>query len=528
MNLGQAAQATALRSPSARRVTTIILNVTVGGLWLWLFRPIYDNLAIIFTREDFRLNQIALAGVIALMILRFRRDKSWPRLDTSPTLYAPALVMALTCAALFVLVERFLDINTVAMALFGLATYGLLGLWMAPRAWREGLPAAVLLVGTLPFGDYIDVFIGYPMRIATAGLVRDGLAAAGIGSVGIDTILVFENGISQVDLPCSGVKSLWTGMLFYIAATWVERRRFNLRWVLAALIFVGLLFAANLARVATLITVGEVLGQRLIAELLHVPLGVLGFAVACAAVVLLLRWFQRFGSLSVQSVSSVASVDASPLHQAPATPWVQPVLLIALLALNVLNSPRPSLASTAAAVAQPTWSLPTELNATTVQLRPGELDWLIRDGADSVERLRFDWRGITGSMLLVPSRNWRAHHHPERCFENYGLLVENAQTVLIDAEATGQPLPVRSLTLTNGKPGGQLSATYWFQSPTRASDDYGTRLWAAFSLKPEPWVLVSILFDARRDPNSVEVAALHLALRDSVQAHLSRWQEDMP
>jgi exosortase O len=117
----------------------------------------------------------------------------------------------------------------------------------------------------------MQTFVGYPMRLLTAAIVRDGLTAAGVSSIGIDTILVLENGVSQVDLPCSGVKSLWTGMLFLIAATWIERRRFNLRWLLIALVFASLLFTANLARVGVLVVVGQVAGWWLVAEMLHVP-----------------------------------------------------------------------------------------------------------------------------------------------------------------------------------------------------------------------------------------------------------------
>jgi len=48
--------------------------------------------------------------------------------------------------------------------------------------------------------------------------------------------------------------------------------------VLTALVLAGLLFVVNLARVAVLVTVGQVAGWQLTARMLHVPLGVLGFA----------------------------------------------------------------------------------------------------------------------------------------------------------------------------------------------------------------------------------------------------------
>jgi exosortase O len=214
-------------------------NLAILGLWLWLFRPVFGYLAIIFSREDFRTNQVLLAGVILLMASQVRQGRLRLRIDSAPQVYYPALALALGGSALYLAVERFLDINTLSASLFGLASYGLLGLWMDPRSWRRGLPAALLLIGVLPFGEHMQTFVGYPARLLTAAIVRDGLAAAGVQSLGVDTILVLENGVSQIDLPCSGVKSFWTGTLFLLAATWIDRRPLNLHWLLTALVLWG-------------------------------------------------------------------------------------------------------------------------------------------------------------------------------------------------------------------------------------------------------------------------------------------------
>ena len=172
---------------------------------------------------------------------------------------------------------------------------------------RRKITAALLLIGALPFGEHMQTFIGYPVRILTAGLVGDGLAALGVHSIGIDTILVFENGISQVDLPCSGVKSLWTGGLFLLAVTWIEGRPFNLRWLWVALVFAFLLLVNNLIRVAALVFIGQVMEWRLLAEMIHIPLGVLGFAIACAAAVWLLRRINSQEGRSIKTQNTLAS-----------------------------------------------------------------------------------------------------------------------------------------------------------------------------------------------------------------------------
>lgn len=479
-----------------------VMNLSLLGLWLWLYRPVFDYLTVIFSREDFRTNQFLLLGVVGLILWQIQQGQFRPRLEAAPHLYFPALGLALGGSALFLLVERFLDINTLSASLFGLASYGLLGLWMQPGRWRQGIPAALLLVGALPFGDHVQTFIGYPMRLLTAALVRDGLAAAGIGAVGVDTILVFENGVSQVDLPCSGVKSLWTGALFLIAATWIERRPLTWRWGVVALTFAVLLFIANLARVGVLIAVGEVMGWRLAAEMLHVPLGVLGFVVACAAAVGLLRWQKP-----------LASEAESHPGSWPQPAWLAPGLAVTFSLLALLYAPRPH-----TGLAQPplAWRFPDELITQPVPLKPDEVDWLTRDGAESAERLRFEWRGLSGSMILITSQTWRAHHRPERCFEVFGLTLENSRTHLVRAD-----FPVRFVSLGDGEAHEILSSVYWFQSAHTTTDDYAARLWADLAPERDRWVLVSMLFDEVVDPADAEVQSLALTLHASIADHLA-------
>jgi exosortase O len=506
------------------RAMRIIANAVIIGLWLWLFWPVFDYLTIIFSREDFRTNQIVLIGIILLIASQIRRGDLRPQIDAPPQLHYPALALVLGGSALYLAVERFLDINTLSASLFGLASYGLIGLWMQPRSWRRGLPAVLLLIGTLPFGEHMQTFIGYPVRILTATIVRDGLTAAGASSIGVDTILVLENGVSQVDLPCSGVKSLWTGLLFLIAVTWIDRHPFNHRWLLTALVFSGLLFVANLARVGALVIVGQVAGWRLVAEMLHVPLGVLGFIAACAAAVALLRLQRTTGRDAADTTQNSNTIphetdvdaphneslarlrDETPVTDRPA--WLTPALATSILLMVFVYTPRPH---TGLAQPPPAWEFPAELVTQPMPLKPDEIDWLTRGGAESAERRRFEWRGITGSMILITSQTWRAQHRPERCFEVYGLSLDDSHTYLITPD-----FPLRFVSLSYGNGRGSLSATYWFQSVDRTTDDYATRIWDDLAPKRDRWVLVTILFDGVHDPGAADLQTFYSALHDGV------------
>jgi exosortase O len=486
--------------PLVQGVAIIAANIALLALWLWLYRAVYPYLGVIFTAQEFRTNQIILVGVLALIIYQVRRGELHPRLNSLPQFYSIALAMALGSSILYLLVERFLDINTFSASLFGLASYGLLGLWMRPRDWRRGLPTALLLVGALPFGEHLQTFVGYPLRVLTAGIVHDGLGALGVHSLSVDTILVFESGFSKIDLPCSGIKSLWTGGLFLLAATWIERRPVNFRWLLVAVGMAVLLLAANLGRVAALVLVGQVAGWGDLAAMLHVPLGVLGFIGACAAALFSLRWVGPHPDQNTP-IPQEESTLTRPI-------WLAPSLGGIILIMALLYMPRPRAAYAQAPLQ---WQFPTDLAVSPWKLTNQERDWLEIGGADAASRWHFDWHNLSGSMLFVSSTDWRAQHRPERCFEVYGLSTEGSETILVDAD-----FPIRNLSLSNDQLSQDLSAVYWLQSAGQTTDDYATRIWADLAPEKQRWVLVTILFDQTIDPQGGEAQALFAALHSTV------------
>jgi exosortase O len=494
--------------PLIKGVAIISANIFLLVLWLWLYRAVYPYLGVIFTTQEFRTNQIILVGVLALIIHQVRKGELRPRLNSMPQFYSIALVMALGSSVLYLLVERYLDINTFSASLFGLASYGLLGLWMRPHDWRRGLLTALLLVGALPFGEHLQTFVGYPLRVVTARIVHDGLGAIGVHSLSVDTILVFESGFSKVDLPCSGIKSLWTGGLFLLAATWIERRPINLRWLLVAVGMAVLLMTANLGRVAALVLVGQVAGWGDLAAMLHVPLGVLGFSGACAAALVALRWVGGPPNQDIPMPQEEAALNR-PI-------WLAPVLagFILIMALLYVQRPQPAYAQ-----ASIQWRFPADLTMTPWALTEQESDWLEISGAEAAYRWRFEWHNLSGSMMFVASTDWRAQHRPERCFEVYGLSTNRSETLLV-----AEDFPIRFLSLGNNQLSENLSAVYWLQSMQQTTDDYATRIWADLAPQKQRWVLVTILFNQAIEPRADEAQALFTALHSTVLTTLKGGQ----
>lgn len=497
------------------RACKIATNLALAIFWIWLYWPVFQYLGIIFSREEFRTNQILLVGVAGLVVFQARRLNIRPRPDATPQLYLPALGLVIGASLAYLLSEKFLDINTLAALLFGLASYGLLGLWISPARWRQGFPAMLLVIGLLPFGEHLETFAGFPLRRYTAGLARAGLDSFGFHSVGVDTILVFESGISQVDIPCSGVKSLWTGMLFLLAATWIENRRLSLRWLLVAAVTALLLVTANLVRVTALALVGPALGWTQLARIIHLPLGVLGFIAVCAAVIFMLR---RLPELQAESPPRESQVPAGWFPSRPA--WLGPLVVACVLVMALAYSPRFDPRSVVAASTL-TWHFSDALGLQSVPLSAKEVAWIQQVGAETAERFTFRWAGPgaqpeTGALMLVSSRTWRGQHRPERCLEVFGLTVHESASVLLAPD-----FPVRILSLSYGESPERVSAVYWLQSSDQTTEDFGKRIWSDIGSPQERWVLVTVVLDRARQPQAEELSGFFAALHDSVARSLT-------
>jgi exosortase O len=190
---------------------------------------------------------------------------------------------------------------------------------------------------------------------------------------------------------------------------------------------------------------------------------------------------------------------------------------LVILTLALVYTPRPEVA---AAQVQTKLQFPAGLSVEPWSFSPGELEWLSADGPLSASRWRFAWsppEGNTrhGSVLLITSDTWRAHHRPERCFEAYGLTVDSAYSTLLDGD-----FPLRILSLSAERERYHYSAVYWLQAPGRVTDDYATRIWSDLTPQHQTWVLVTILFDTAVDPTHADLQELYGGLRQTVAQNL--------
>ncbi len=467
--------------------------------WVWLHRLALGWLLASFQHAS-ELNQILIVMVgIGLGYTLWRSLKSQPQLRPfSLKLRQLPLFLMMGSAGLSVVLRLYVQSEALDVLCFGIGTYGWLGLVIRPHQWRQGVPIGLLIAGVLPFSIQFGSGLGFPARMLTAQAVEQILTLAGVGAISSHDIILLETGIAHVDLPCSGLKSLWTGVLFFLGCTLLEQRRIGWRWLVVAGLSLWVLILTNVNRVLLLVMTGYQLKLPEIAELLHVPLGILGFLGACALIWWLLQW--------VPTTTQPATPDqVEPVSLSSQVQWG---LVVSLLLLGSLPTPAPLMATAADLELQ--W--PGVVHLDPLPLTPFEQNFFSQSEAGYAEKYQFNWNTLSGSILVVASQTWKFHHAPELCFIANGLSVSDMEQAIVSSD-----IPVRWLALEDHT----LSALYWFQSATLTTDNLVTRIWDDFTRQDQTWLMVSILLDQAHTPTEPAiqtfVSLLHNALVPSLE-----------
>jgi exosortase O len=472
----------------------------------WLFESL---------RQASPLN-LSLIGFIVVVLLvqvvRSRRRAGFEIRDylcATPVLRSHPLLLMVGSALSAIALQWLVDIEQLTILLFLLGTYGLCGLFLAPSIWRKGLPLASIVACLISFSSQLGVGLGLPARILTAHAVEHLLSSWHIAAISSYDIIVLENGVAQVDVPCSGLKSLGTGTLFLLAATWMEGRKLGVRWLLVCASNLFLLVCANIIRVLLLVVITYVLKQPLFAEILHIPLGLIGLACACGLSWMMLQTVPKQGE--VKDAGTRGRGDAENFStSSPASLAAQAFLIafvIALIPINQLYHPQQEQPRSLASL-----HLPEQIMSESIPLSAAEQTFFDNYPSIVPEKRRFVSGDLSGSILMVANTTWRTYHPPELCLLASGLKVNR-----MEKKSLTPAVQARWLSLADGK----YSAAYWFQSPKQTTDDFLSRLWSDVTRRQKNWVLISVLFDRSLSPDSTEIRNFTTTIHDAIDQSLS-------
>ena len=516
-------------------LTALLITVWIVG-HIWTYAWFIDSLF-----ESSLLNILCLLVAIAVLPFKLWRAKTFTfkHVSVFPQFRFTPLMIMISGEVMAIVLKWIMHIPQLTMMGFILASYGLLGLFIEQKIWHKNLTLAVITAGITPFSVAFSSGLGFPVRVISAHLVADIFSYLHLSAISSHDIILMENGIAQVDLPCSGLKSLWLGSVFLLGATWLEKRQLGLRWFAVAIANLFFLLVANLVRIFILVLLIEVLQKPEIAHSLHLPLGLLGFIYACIFTWILLQRVPIQDQKVISSVkenrsfiyqifnrsqnSAIKTVDVVVNNQKAAGMGKMSkmgkmgkmgkreiiYLLTIVVALTIVGqfAPPSSNLSTLSSI-----NLPAEIITEPIELSEAETDFFDHPANPLVEKVKFKADGLSGSMLLVASDTWHLHHSPELCYVGNGFQVDRMNSTILNGN-----INARWLSINNG----QRSAIYWFQSSQQTTDDFLTRIWENITHSDQAWFLVSVLFDESLDVSSNEIQSFSNTLYHTIDRALT-------
>ncbi|MCB9653448.1 MAG: exosortase O [Deltaproteobacteria bacterium] len=422
------------------------------------------------------------------------------------------LLIVFGCVAAFVVSSHTVDVRTLAAFLLVLGTYGVVGLFVEPSVFRRGLPIAVLFSVVLPVGQHVEMFVGFAARSMTAEVVEKVLSLWKLPAISAQSILFLESGTAYVDEPCSGLRSLWSGALFFLGLTYVQRARVDLRWAMLGTAHLVLLGVANVLRVLVIVLIAILAGQPKLAHLLHASVGNVGFIAVSLTTYLLGGRF-----LLVRPERSPSRWLAAGSTDRPLVYGLS-LLFIGAWAMRGEPSPRISRDTRVIDVRFPKDEL--------LDMSPTERRFFARVGATSAIKRRFEFGAFRGTSIVVNSERLSAHHPPEACLSAAGFKVDALNVVSVANVADAAIGGLAGLASNEASDGndsedgrdgnirvasvdrGAKTAIYWFQSPSMTTGSLLARLWAQWWHDDARWVMISILVQGPLYDDDAGVRAL--------------------
>jgi exosortase O len=387
---------------------------------------------------------------------------------------------------LYPFVSYYIHLNIVTSVLGLSGLYILLSFTIPYINWKNGFIPFTLLVMCLPFGRQLDTYIGFPLRMFSVDFVAYQMKWLGFNLNSRDTILLIENKASQVDIDCSGIKGLWVGIIFFIAYTWINNIKLNLKWFGLLLILIFAILFFNILRVSTLVLLNSISGLEKSVNYFHYSIAAFGIVLSCSLVHFSAIYFKLLNNYKINLHTNVITY----LHKSQN--YLIGLNLFIMVLFFIPQKPIHKQIKTA---------IPSLTNSKNLSIQPqkfsaGEKTVFEKDGS-AAQKLKFKFKEIEGEAIIIKGNDWRAQHKPELCFEASGNSLQSIKTILVN-----HSFPVKYILFHK-----QKAVVYsWFQSPTIITEDYSYRSWLELIGQESNWVLMNIvIYD---DTNKLQVIEL--------------------
>jgi len=388
-------------------------------------------------------------------------------------------------------------ISATAMLLF---FYTILRLYLDEKTWKRGFYIFAIIALSLPFAEHIQTFLGFPIRLFTAKVVSTILGLLGHFNISNATVILTENAATSIDIPCSGIKSIYTGSLVFLILLFLKNSRLGLKILGIFIFYLLTLIFFNIWRVFSLVYIYDILNFPEFADTIHVGIGILSFIIST---IILWKLLDKFADKKDEKVNK--GLNKKTVKQKIKSQYIIVLLIFAL----VLDTAYISFLSD---------KNPIQLNNKEIVLNI-ENTKLTKVPFEAKEKEFFESKDIefTGkyqgktennqnfSLLIVSSSSWKTHHNPEICIQGLGHKIDSSEIFQIGN------FKVRKLSLNDGKD----TIFYWFVNGEKNTIDYSERVWEGIKNPSEVWTLVEVGFTGDVDLENSEIQNLIIELQSN-------------
>jgi len=413
--------------------------------------------------------------------------------------HGSALLWLIVICLLHLVNHYTVNIHVASLSLLIFFYYALAAFFIDSSEWQKLQLPLLLALLLLPLFGYLEIYIGFPLRLMSTHIASDILSSFEFPIYSDSDLLYLDNQYMQVDVDCSGIKGLRSGIIFFTVLSWIYRRRLNLQWSVSLALFIAGLVTFNAMRITGMAWVEFIQSNKELAQAIHQSLGLSTFVLACLfgwALILLPQWdwqtrvrryFPQLPLGPVMSNRLLYSASAKMRRTLPALNFVnKDVLSLFLLLLAVfIILPNPSNEAESTSPAAPSLTFPTTWTVAPTSLNTQEQLFFTGKQASAI-KLLLQSDELQGSLILVTSADWKTQHNPLHCLQaqGFGVLRQQSTKIVNDKR-------VRLLNLSWNNQ--EYSAVYWWQNSQLHTEDYGRRVFASITQPHQIWTMVSVV-----------------------------------
>lgn len=308
----------------------------------------------------------------------------------------------------------------------------------------------ILTILFLPIQEYIQIFIGTPMRFLSAEIISKILNITGFSNITQSSILIFENNITNIDYSCSGASTFWVILVFISLISFFFNIKFSKKIIYISFFSLLALFFLNTSRILILTVLYNIsyLKEEILLPV-HIGLGIINFIILfCVIVYYLLK----------TSKETIKSENKHFVNQK----FVYVLVLLGLILIPINMNTQKFYSEQ---VSQIKLSDGMKISTEEAEFFKEHKGSIIKSKENKVIKIK------------IATNSWRTHHNPINCIKGSGYKILKTKTIIYNNKF------IKEVQTDKGY------IYYYFSNDEITTDDYYKRVFYSLFQRNKNWTL---------------------------------------